>query len=531
MTEAGPQGTAESARPRVLRTLRNVIWNWGGFFFSGFVNFLLAPFVVRHLGNRHYGIAVLIMSLTGYLGLLDLGVRGAVTRYVARFHARSDHEAASRIASSALVLFSLVGISSIFLSILLAWSVPWLPLPEADLRWARILLLQVGPLVGLSFIGGIFSGILMALQRFDHVNAVGVLSTVLRALIIVWVLAAGGGLIALTWIQLGATLATALAAAWISFHLYPQLRIRRALADRAHLRLLSSFSAYSFTLLVFDSLVLYADSLIVGIFLPVSFVTFFWIAANLINYSFAIVGGISKISTPMASALEAQGDDRGLERVLLNGTSYATAVVLPLATTFMLRGNPFIRLWMGPEYADLSGRVLWILSLALVLSASNQVALATMLGISKHEPLVPVLLGQALWTFALGAVLVRPLGLPAVAWATAVPYLAVGLFFWPRYVRRCLGVPVRKYVLSTWVRPGLSVVPFALGTYAIDRLWSASSLVVFFLQTGALLPLALLGFWCVCLNRQERQMYVQTLLQPTFRVLWPGLGRRAGTRL
>jgi O-antigen/teichoic acid export membrane protein len=51
----------------------------------------------------------LLVSLVGYLGLLDLGVRGAVTRYVARFHRVGQHESAGRLASTALAVFSVAG--------------------------------------------------------------------------------------------------------------------------------------------------------------------------------------------------------------------------------------------------------------------------------------------------------------------------------------------------------------------------------------------------------------------------------------
>ncbi|HEV2990940.1 MAG TPA: oligosaccharide flippase family protein, partial [Candidatus Angelobacter sp.] len=72
--------------------VRNVISNWGSYVIAMGVNFFLSPYVVNHLGNVTYGVWTLLLSLTGYLGLLDLGVRGAVTRYVARFHTETDHK-------------------------------------------------------------------------------------------------------------------------------------------------------------------------------------------------------------------------------------------------------------------------------------------------------------------------------------------------------------------------------------------------------------------------------------------------------
>src|SRR5215813_5055411 len=54
--------------------VRNVLTNWGAYVLAMGVNFFLSPYVVHHLGNTGYGVWTVILSLTGYLGLLDLGV-------------------------------------------------------------------------------------------------------------------------------------------------------------------------------------------------------------------------------------------------------------------------------------------------------------------------------------------------------------------------------------------------------------------------------------------------------------------------
>src|SRR6516225_8417694 len=103
------------------RSIRNILSNWGGYFFSILVGFFLSPFVVHRLGNSAYGVWTLMVSLTGYLGLLDFGGRGSVTRYVARFHARGEHESSGRLVSSALLIFSCAGALAILVSCLIAW--------------------------------------------------------------------------------------------------------------------------------------------------------------------------------------------------------------------------------------------------------------------------------------------------------------------------------------------------------------------------------------------------------------------------
>ena len=52
---------------------RNVVANWASYVVTAVVGFLLAPLLLHRLGNTGYGLWTLVLSLTGYFGLLDLG--------------------------------------------------------------------------------------------------------------------------------------------------------------------------------------------------------------------------------------------------------------------------------------------------------------------------------------------------------------------------------------------------------------------------------------------------------------------------
>ena len=498
----------------------NVIWNWGAFSFSLVIGFFLSPFVIHHLGDAGYGVWVLMLSVTSYLGFFDLGVRGAVTRYVSKFHTQGDHQEASRIASSATGIFLIAGALAILVALVLALvAVDLFQIPPAYHQPARSVLLLSGITMAVTLIGGVFGGILVGLQRFDLSNTIGVLSTGLRALATVLVLRAGRGIVALAWIQLIFSVVPVIASAYLSLRLYPQLRISMRHFAWAPVSLIFSFSVVSFLCNVSQQVIYYTDAVVIGIFLPVGLITFFSIAGNLMNYARALISGISFTMTPLASSLEAAGKNQRLQQVALDAPRYATALMLPIAATFIVRGQSFIRLWMGPEYAELSGRVLWILSLALLFSAATQVLASVMFGISRHRVMMVAVLVEAVCNLAASVALVRVIGIVGVAWATTIPNLAASLLFWPWYVRRTLGIPIRSYLLSIWVRPGLAVLPFVLCTYMVDRFWTAASLVTFCLQVVAVLPFAAVGLWLICFTRSERQACARNLFQPLMQVL------------
>jgi O-antigen/teichoic acid export membrane protein len=488
--------------------LRNIVSNWGGYLFSAIVGFFLSPYVVRHLGDAGYGVWSVLVSLTGYLGLLDLGVRGAVTRYIARSHAQADHLGSTQVASSAIAIFLPAGIVAIAVSAVLAsFVIGRMNIPEQYLLAGRFVLLLLGVNVAFSLINGVYGGILVALQRFDLSNGIEVASTGLRAVAIMVALNHGFGLVTLACLQLFFTLARLPANLFLVSRLYPELHARPWSADRQKVSLIFSFSIFSFLLHVSQSLIYASDLVIIGAYLPAMAVTFYAIAGNLAEYARGLVAGITQTMTPLASSLEARKDGRTLQEIVLQSSSWATMVALPVVTTFFLRGSSFIALWMGPQYSDLSGNVLRVMAFSILFWASSSTVGSTMLGISRHKPMVPVALFDGLCNVAMSIFLVRRIGIIGVAWGTLIPGLFSSMLFFPWYLHHTLGIHPRRYVVSAWLKPGLAIIPFALFSYAIERFWPAHNLFLFFLQIALCMPLVLVCSWWMCLTSGQRAAY------------------------
>jgi O-antigen/teichoic acid export membrane protein len=495
--------------PKTSRLAHNVISNWGAYFGALVVSFFLSPHLVSHLGNAGYGVWTLLLSLTGYLGLLDLGVRGAVTRYLAKFHAEADDRRASEVASSALAIFGTSGLVAISVSLALAFlAVNNLHIPPQYLSAARLVVLLTGLSIALSLVGGVFGGILTGLQRFELINGVEISMNLLRALAIVTALRLGRGLVTLAVIQLSITLARCAINVALARRLYPELRIRLSAVDRATIKLIFSFSIFSSLLHMSSSLIYASDNVVIGAYLPVAAVTFYVIGGNLVEYARQLSGGLSQTMTPLASSIEARGP-AALQDLVLQGGRWASMIILPVTCTFLLRGGSFIGLWQGQQYAGISGRVLIVLSLTMIFSAPAFATCSILLGLSRHKPIVPAMLAEALCNLALSVFLVKRIGIIGVAWGTAIPSLASSLIFWPWYIRRSLGIRPHAYLLSTWIRPAVALIPFLLGTYAVERFWPTPSLLVFFSQVAFVLLLVLPGYWLICLTDEQRRQFSQ----------------------
>lgn len=487
------------------RFFRNAVANWIAFLFVAIVSFFLSPFVVQHLGGTAYGLWSLLVALVGYLGLLDFGVRGAITRYVAHYHAVSDNEGSSSIVSAGLVLFGFLGTLAILLSGVFAYLSPFLfSIPESMVQDARLVLVLGGLTVATTLIGAVFAGVVTGLERFDISSGVEIVVTTIRTIAVVVALKAGHGLVMLGCIHLGASVLYGLGA-WITVkRVYPALRLSFHGPLNPHIRTIVSFSAFLSLIHVFGMVIYYSNALIIAAFLPIAAVTFFAIAGNLIDYAGKVAGALSKMMTPRVSALTSSGrTDVGAE--VAGAARIATLATAPIAATFWLRGESFVNLWMGSEYGPVSGEILRVLALTVLLGGARSIASASIIGANKHRTLVPGLAIEAALNIALCIALVGPLGVVGVAIGALVPNVLISVFFIPRYLKSATETPIAVFFRQAWILPTLACVPFAVANYLVERHFPASNLLVFFAQVIALLILVPASAWFVCLHESERQ--------------------------
>lgn len=477
---------------RVRHIARSVFSNWLATAANMGVGFFLQPFIIHRLGNVEYGIWVLAVSSIGYLGLLDLGMRSSVLRFVSKGHTKGDHQGASEALSAALWVRLQISGVILLASAALSYAFPlFIKIPPrlvTDARWAVMI---VGLNLAITMSMGVFGGVVSALNRYDLQTRVTLVQLAIRVTGVVFSVLHGYGIVAIALCELAAALIGNVLLVSLARRLYPQLQLMWKRPERGVLRALWSYSAYAFMTSVAIQLVYQTDTLVVGSFVSAAAVAFYNVGNSLCRYTDQLTGAMTMSFVPAASTYEAAGDVSKLRSLYQVGTRAVMALSLPVIVTLLVRGRTFIGLWVGPAYMQRSGTVLIILATALIFSQANNTAFAIAFGTERHKVTAKWAVIEGVSNLILSVTLVHFIGIYGVAVGTLLPNLFFQVFMWPRYIGKMLDFSPWAVVLKVWAPMLLCAVPFGLASYALNVYRTPHSIVMFLLQTAALLPVFL----------------------------------------
>ncbi|HEV2349353.1 MAG TPA: oligosaccharide flippase family protein [Terriglobia bacterium] len=489
------------------RIPRSLFSNWAGMGANVVVGFLLAPFIVHRLGNTSYGIWALVIQLTGYMGVFDVGVRSALVRFVARFRAAGDQGSMNRLLSMTLTMYS--GLATVTIAVGLALATLALPHMQIPLsmRWdSQVVLMLTAITLAAGFPLGLFQAVLSGLSRWDLTNAVNISTLLLRTALIVIFLLNGHGLIALGIINLLTTLMGYGSCGILVFKLMPNTKISLFKWDQTFFRPVFAHSFYSFLIGIGNRINYGVDTIVIAAFLPVQAVTFYVIGFKLVQYLRDLVNASSVIIAPIVSGLEAQQRTDEIQAMLVQGCKFLLLASYPVIAGLLILGPDFIQVWMGNGYKETSGKVLMILACGQFVSFTEHIPAHILFGLSQHKINAWCTILEAVLNLGLSIALVQSFGIYGVALSTTIGIVIVRGWIFPRGYLRTLGISWFPYFRSAIFPPLASTLVFCAGVLGFRQFLVCQS----FLMIGAAVACGLVLYvpfvLIFVLNQTERLM-------------------------
>lgn len=512
ITESKPQTMPsgnESGRVKISRRhiAKSVLSNWSGLTVNVLVAFWMIPFVVHHLGDAAYGIWALVLQLTGYLGIVDTGLRSAIVRFVARFHAQKDDGGLNQLLNSIITVYAMFAPLCLVAGVLLAWfALPHMHIPADLLHKSQITILITSAILACDFIFAIFHAGLAGLSRWDLTNGVGICTVLLRTALIVIVLELGYGLVALAVVQFCTTVSSYLAETLILRKLIPSYRFHWQKPDWISFKPILEHSWYSLLLSLANRVNYQVDTIVIAAFRPIEEVTFYVIGLRLVEYLRDLLNSTTMIIAPLASAVDAVGEFKEVGNMLIRSTKYSLIVGFLGVAVLLSIGPDFIRIWMGPRFVGSSGTVLVILAIGLLLSFTQYASGHILFGLSKHRMNLNWTIVESVLNLGFSIGLVHRYGIFGVAAGTTIANAIVRGWFFPRAFLKFLNVHWRDFIFHAVVPAAVPAIGFLMAVLACKRVLPIEGYAELFLVVLAGSCVCLPFLWICGLDRSDRKI-------------------------
>ncbi len=409
---------------------RNAVWNLIGNGAPMLVAVFCIPILIGGLGKDRFGVLALAWALIGYASLFDLGLGRALTQLVAKKLGAGEEREVPRLVWTSLLLMLLLGVVGAAVVGLLS---PWLvhralhvpgALQRETLQSFYLLALSVPVVIGTAGL----RGLLEAHQRFGLVNALRIPMGVFTFAGPLLVLPFSRSLFPVVGILVAGRLIAWVAHLLVCFRVAPELGHRIAWQRTAAGPLLR-FGGWMTVSNVVGPLMVSLDRFLIGAMVSMAAVAYYATPYEVVTKLWIVPSALVGVMFPAFSTSFAQDRDR---TALLYGRSvkYLLLVLFPIMLCTVALAQDGLKLWLGPEFAQNSFRVLQWLAVGVFLNCLAQVPFALLQGMGRpdltaklHLIELPVYLGLLWWL--IGA---RGIEGAAIAWTARVGVDALFLF-------------------------------------------------------------------------------------------------------
>lgn len=447
---AGPNADVPSittSRPKSL--IGNGLWSVALTVWSTGVTFFLTPFLIGKIGTDHYGLFILLMSISGMMGIMNLGLGEATLRYVAYYYGRNDLPGINRVVGATLSVY--------LVSALAAWAVLFLgaspiarllSLPLADQALAVGLLRLTAISFGISFIAAAFGSIPQALQRFDISTKLSIAQSLFQVAGTVTILLCGGGVYQLVLWGVATSLFTQAANMIVARRLLPALRMWPS-PTRAGLKEVFRYGFWSLLTQLFGIVWFQADRLLLGTLVNPTAVGYLTVPHTV---NFRAMDLVSSASAGLFPHFSTLSDQRVRSRLFLDATWIMMCCSITIYVPLTVMFPDFLRLWINPEFATASAFVGQLIAASCLVRGAALVYQPLLRGINQPHIISIVTVIASVISLAVNIALIPQLGLAGAGYsyvATAGICVIMLVYTW----RKVLGMPSSRALVRAMMLP------------------------------------------------------------------------------
>lgn len=464
---------------------------------SQVITIFIIPLFVKNLGTELYGIWVLSFVILGYLGFFEMGFGEGITKYISEAYVKKDKEKLNSVINTGVFLYFCVGLIICLICFFLKSTILSIfKIQPGNIHQAQSLLVIAGLYAVIQWPMRIINVTMRGLLKFKVLKIFEAIQLVMTNIILL-VCVYNNLEIEVLFIIRNISHFLFWIPIFMSMRRFiPDFSFKKEYLSFNIVREISPFSFGVFISRVISAIGLRLDNFIIGVFLSMGAITAYTIASKLFYAAQMQIAMLSGVIWPTIFTANALGNRRLIEKMLKKGTKYMAIIVSPIGYLGIIISQPFIQLWMGPEYVKYA---LWAQIFMLIylicpgLGLASNIAMAsgkcrqfnTVTGIGVTVNLI------------LSVLFVRVYGIGGPILGTVIANLLIGPLAFP-YFCKLIGIEWKRALLTIYRVVAFNLPSFFLFYWLIHKItvnsWPLIIFVSIFILTCFYVPLYYLFF-------------------------------------
>lgn len=449
------------------KIIKNTKYNTIGYLWGILVNLFLTPYIIHRIGIERFGVWAIVGVVTGYFGLLDLGIGTSYVKYISEFYAKKEYDKINQVVNSGIFFHSILAVVVVISSFFFVRPLLNVLKIPPHLFHEAVIVFLIGIFIFFaSNVCSVFFAIQTGLQRMDISNKLAIALSVVNAIGTVYFIKNGYGLIGLMINNFIVFVISGIVSIIVAFKILPELKVTFDLIRKHVIVKILNFGYRVQIARVSGAVTNQAEKLLIVYFLSTGFVTLFQLGNSIVSYAMSLVFLAVSALMPALSEIEAKGQRDLLLDAYIRTTKYLAFIVMPLYVFLIISASSIMLIWMGKGY-EMSVPIIQILALGWMLNAVAQVAGSVSIAIDRAQLMAKASLIIISVNIALSVFFIKMFGFLGAAWGTAIA-VNIGTVYFLVTVNKALNVSLRRFIYT--ILPCLLVsICASVVIYGLDR--------------------------------------------------------------
>jgi O-antigen/teichoic acid export membrane protein len=437
------------------RVMMNAGSNWGGMFVTAAVSLVLVRIIWRNLGIDAFGVWALLTSGLRYPMIFETAFSLSTNRFVAFY--RDDSEQLSRFVSASFIVLLTLAVFTIAAAIILSFFISGIFAAITDdlAPEARVTCILVGVTLALKMLEATFSGTLRGYQYDTRVNAVLIVSNLLRAILTVGILVAWKSIIAVQLAFAISAMVSLVLMFIVSMKSIPGFKINIFMIKRETIRELFRYTGHATgrsgsMIFMFSTL-----ALLVGKVGSAQDMAVYDVATRIPNFTRGLIAGAQNVFLPVVTSLYAAGQIEKMKAVVRKGTHISCVMTCVLVLLLFIYAREIFVFWLKDAIVPDMVLVMRLLMLSEIARGFFGIWLPSLVGMGHLRSLT-----IAAMTSAIGAIVIEVVLLSGFVSIPVAPAVAMIIALWsymgiwlPLYGLRKSGIGLYEYFKGSLLGP------------------------------------------------------------------------------